>query len=432
MLLPQERLFGFIADVIEHPDDDVPKLILADYLEDHNDPRGALLRIVPAVRRCPLPTEIAPSFYPWLLQAGLRYHGSRLSERFCENKETYLAEYGLDPRDSCQLRLPQWGLAQGVYGYRGRVPNLIGIGMLLNVMDRLLRGYTTHKGAWFHVPSPQSNERKATDEAWAEASNFITRALLYSAYLLDLPQRDDVRLNTEWRELRRHSPEWHNIKAKYRRHELLSPEEKSKWRHANRTEDLLLRRRCGKRFSPKYSSRAVFANLVASELFPRTSLNVTPGGSYNIAACAFTRVLWQLRGQHGHNHIWATHQLHELENSLRADITPVLPTPEFLKKSRRSLNQDELQHGVKLASRWSVYLAMFNSADLHGNVVPSERAILQHLAGVKKENRRVQQETRRKELAAFLDNQDPTGEKKAAMAQALQNMDKLLDTKEKT
>src|SRR4051812_36541696 len=35
---------AFLADIREHPDDSTPRLILADWLDDHDDPRGSFLR----------------------------------------------------------------------------------------------------------------------------------------------------------------------------------------------------------------------------------------------------------------------------------------------------------------------------------------------------------------------------------------------------
>jgi uncharacterized protein (TIGR02996 family) len=32
---------GFLADIIEHPDDDAPRLIYADWLDDHGQPKRA-------------------------------------------------------------------------------------------------------------------------------------------------------------------------------------------------------------------------------------------------------------------------------------------------------------------------------------------------------------------------------------------------------
>jgi uncharacterized protein (TIGR02996 family) len=36
---------AFLQDILSHPDDDTTRLIYADWLEDHNDPRGRLLRL---------------------------------------------------------------------------------------------------------------------------------------------------------------------------------------------------------------------------------------------------------------------------------------------------------------------------------------------------------------------------------------------------
>ena len=32
---------AFLADILEHPDDDAPRLVYADWLEEQEDPRGS-------------------------------------------------------------------------------------------------------------------------------------------------------------------------------------------------------------------------------------------------------------------------------------------------------------------------------------------------------------------------------------------------------
>ena len=37
---------GFLAEILEHPDDDTPRLIFADWLDDHGEPdRAELIRL---------------------------------------------------------------------------------------------------------------------------------------------------------------------------------------------------------------------------------------------------------------------------------------------------------------------------------------------------------------------------------------------------
>ena len=35
---------AFLHDILAHPDDDAPRLIYADWLDEHNDPRGEFIR----------------------------------------------------------------------------------------------------------------------------------------------------------------------------------------------------------------------------------------------------------------------------------------------------------------------------------------------------------------------------------------------------
>src|SRR6516162_6088198 len=36
---------AFLHEILAHPDDDAPRLIYADWLDEHNDPRGEFIRI---------------------------------------------------------------------------------------------------------------------------------------------------------------------------------------------------------------------------------------------------------------------------------------------------------------------------------------------------------------------------------------------------
>jgi uncharacterized protein (TIGR02996 family) len=38
---PRPEVLAFLEDIKEHPDDDTPRLVLADWLEDHGDPDRA-------------------------------------------------------------------------------------------------------------------------------------------------------------------------------------------------------------------------------------------------------------------------------------------------------------------------------------------------------------------------------------------------------
>jgi uncharacterized protein (TIGR02996 family) len=43
---------GFLQDIVAHPEDDTPRLIYADWLEDHGDPdRAAFIRVQCALAR---------------------------------------------------------------------------------------------------------------------------------------------------------------------------------------------------------------------------------------------------------------------------------------------------------------------------------------------------------------------------------------------
>src|SRR5437660_9704214 len=50
---PRPQVLAFLDAIKERPEDDVPRLILADWLEEHGDPRGEFVRL--QVQRARLP-----------------------------------------------------------------------------------------------------------------------------------------------------------------------------------------------------------------------------------------------------------------------------------------------------------------------------------------------------------------------------------------
>ena len=57
MTVPDEQLSVFLREIKDRPDDDVPRLILADWLQDHGDPRGEFVHL--QVRRARLSPDDA-------------------------------------------------------------------------------------------------------------------------------------------------------------------------------------------------------------------------------------------------------------------------------------------------------------------------------------------------------------------------------------
>jgi len=70
---PTDTESTFLADIAEDPEDDVPRLIFADWLSDHGDPRGEFIRIQCKVTRLP---DSAPNNLHAQEQALLLQHGS--------------------------------------------------------------------------------------------------------------------------------------------------------------------------------------------------------------------------------------------------------------------------------------------------------------------------------------------------------------------
>src|SRR5262245_33050941 len=52
-LISRPEVIAFLRDIKDNPDDDTPRLILADWLEDRGDPRGRFLRLQAEEARLP-------------------------------------------------------------------------------------------------------------------------------------------------------------------------------------------------------------------------------------------------------------------------------------------------------------------------------------------------------------------------------------------
>src|SRR5262245_6194987 len=79
---------AFLAAILESPDDDAPRLIYADWLEDHGDPRAALIRV-----QCDLERHRRAAFgKPYVLSDGLR-RAWQIIALYAREKEL-LAEFG--------------------------------------------------------------------------------------------------------------------------------------------------------------------------------------------------------------------------------------------------------------------------------------------------------------------------------------------------
>jgi uncharacterized protein (TIGR02996 family) len=50
---PRPEVLAFLRDIKDNPEDDTPRLILADWLEDHDDPRGTFVRLQCQAARLP-------------------------------------------------------------------------------------------------------------------------------------------------------------------------------------------------------------------------------------------------------------------------------------------------------------------------------------------------------------------------------------------
>jgi uncharacterized protein (TIGR02996 family) len=60
--MSDDRAQGFLEDIIAHPDDDAPRLIFADWMEERGDPRGAFIRMQVELARAPLDDPRRPEW----------------------------------------------------------------------------------------------------------------------------------------------------------------------------------------------------------------------------------------------------------------------------------------------------------------------------------------------------------------------------------
>jgi uncharacterized protein (TIGR02996 family) len=83
---------GFLHDIIAHPDDPVPRLVYADWLDERDDPRGEFLRLELQFRELP---EVDPQ------RKTIRL---RLHELRKHIDSSWLAQLDRTPVENCTLR----------------------------------------------------------------------------------------------------------------------------------------------------------------------------------------------------------------------------------------------------------------------------------------------------------------------------------------
>jgi uncharacterized protein (TIGR02996 family) len=94
---------AFLHDILAHPDDDAPRLIYADWLDEHNDPRGEFIRIQCALAQL---SDEDPRRWPLELreQELLREHEAKwlpngIGEGPCVFRRGFVEEITLAPHD---------------------------------------------------------------------------------------------------------------------------------------------------------------------------------------------------------------------------------------------------------------------------------------------------------------------------------------------
>src|SRR5207248_10077422 len=95
---------AFLHDICEHPDDDTPRLIYADWLDDHDDPaRGEFIRLQCRLEALRPDDESWPALRERELEL-LKQHGDRWKEplrpltRWCHFRRGFVEHVSLRPR----------------------------------------------------------------------------------------------------------------------------------------------------------------------------------------------------------------------------------------------------------------------------------------------------------------------------------------------
>jgi uncharacterized protein (TIGR02996 family) len=99
---------AFLHDILAHPDDDAPRLIYADWLDEHNDPRGEFIRVQCALaqlsdedpRRWPLELreqELLHEHEVKWLPKGIKWLPSEISNVSCRFRRGFVEEITLSP-----------------------------------------------------------------------------------------------------------------------------------------------------------------------------------------------------------------------------------------------------------------------------------------------------------------------------------------------
>jgi uncharacterized protein (TIGR02996 family) len=137
--MSDDRARGFLEDIIAHPDDDAPRLIYADWLEERGDPRGAFIRMQVELARAPLDDPRRPEWEfrvhdlledheeEWLGPVGERVVGWQFRRGFVDAVEMSLRdflEHGEELTRLTPLRHLRPGVAYTTYPGQGaaRIP----------------------------------------------------------------------------------------------------------------------------------------------------------------------------------------------------------------------------------------------------------------------------------------------------------------------
>lgn len=163
----------FVQEILAHPDDDAPRLIFADYLEEHGDPRGEFIRV-----QCEIASLTKPSQQP------SRMYGA--DERYthpekCVRSRGRLDEFKRLLRRQLELlsqHVNAWvapldGKATGVLFERGFIDGFTTTGAT----------FVKHVEQWLrHVPLRRIRIQKF-DRAW---DRFLASPYLAYLHVLDL------------------------------------------------------------------------------------------------------------------------------------------------------------------------------------------------------------------------------------------------------
>lgn len=177
---------AFIEDILNNPLDHTPRLIFADWLEEHDDLRGAFLRVTPTLRQVPWREGLRPDCKVWF--------------------KTIVSPRGNPDRIEPRVDMPELKVGTLKASRAGSVGRLLGTAMLWETLLRIAH-LTPEQRSEYSSIQFYGQQLQATkllvfadeynQKPWRVLFQALARYELYACGLLPLAERDLV-ITTTW------------------------------------------------------------------------------------------------------------------------------------------------------------------------------------------------------------------------------------------